>query len=121
MTLNRDNQMLAEKQKKITALIAALESAKPKEVFVVVGNNDEFYGAYDEWPVCAYADKALANQHAKLAQEKARREDGLGNPYDPNPHKHHDYPGWNYGVFTVPLLSALPDVPRETEEPNDGS
>jgi hypothetical protein len=93
-----------------------------KTIYIVTGTSGD-YSDRDEWPVCAYEDEALAQQHAIKATEGARvgyeavrqlREDWDGvvdyptgsNPYDPHENAA-DY-GTSYFIATCEVRTALP-------------
>jgi hypothetical protein len=88
------------------------------QVHVVMGSTGE-YSDRSEWPVCAYQDKARADEHADLAKNeahklakarKSRYEDVKegSNIYDPKMYM--DYTGTDYYVLSVDLVDAIPGI-----------
>ncbi len=91
-----------------------------KKVYVVFGYTGE-YSDRSEWPVCAYLDGSLAEEHAKRAVEEALKIEGKRgsrysmlsplngtNPYDPGMKM--DYTGTWYDVVVTELRKAWPAV-----------
>lgn len=90
---------------------------KKSTVHIVMGTTGE-YSDRSEWPVCGYADKALADKHADEAKlwdhKNGRAWDAA--PYGNKPESpwdldyHRDYTGTDYYVIGVDIRDALPEV-----------
>lgn len=84
-----------------------------EKIYVVMGSTGE-YSDRTEWSVCAYADKALAEQHVQMADACAkeqmpyRYDKELVNPFDPGMIM--DYTGTYYYIYEVPVRTELPVV-----------
>lgn len=86
---------------------------KTKTIYVVVGKTGE-YADYQEWYVCAYPVKRMAEQHCKAAQEEDTRlaaghrtilsilRGEVTNKYDPNYSR--DYTGTTYEIHPIKLF-----------------
>lgn len=89
------------------------------QVHIVMGSTGE-YSDRSEWPVVAYTDLAMAEQHVKFAsryadavfaaRESRWRWDSadLANPYDSQMSM--DYTGTRYYVMSVECASELPRI-----------
>ena len=95
-----------------------------KTIYVVMGTTGE-YSDRTEWPIAAYSDKAMAQEHVTKATEMSRavaaavqqlKDDWNGegeypstlgrNPYDPD--QETDYTGTDYFIYRVRLRRELP-------------
>ena len=90
------------------------------KIYIVYGNTGE-YSDRREWTVAAYADEAMAREHAELAMrwyqendafEQSRKESDWQqknpNPYDP--YMSIDYTGTDWTVGEVELRTELPPL-----------
>ena len=87
-----------------------------KNIYVVFGMTGEYDDAHD-WAIAAYTDKAMAEEHAKLAYKDSVRllQEYKGErhliPYAANRYDKEmcmDSNGVEYTVATIPLLRSLP-------------
>ena len=83
------------------------------KVYVVFGTTGE-YSDYVEWPVCAFADEALAIRMVELCDGEWRRikaspeyNDGIyvTNKYDPDMQT--DYTGTRYNYYELELRDSI--------------
>jgi len=96
---------------------------KKQYIYIVMGTTGE-YSDQMTWPVAAYFDKKLAEQHEKLAYDwalKAAKPDSNAetwrerfwegraekNPYDPDMKM--DYTGTDYFCYTIEIRKKIPD------------
>jgi hypothetical protein len=89
-------------------------------IFVVMGTRGE-YSEREEWPVCAYTNRALADKHADEAMLWWKRwldgleEQGLESwevtaPASPWDAREFEFRAPDYFVLAVEMREALPEV-----------
>ena len=86
-----------------------------KTIYLVEGSTGEYEDSQD-WVVCAYLEKSLAEEHVRLAQERANElEKARGSKYESlkGTNKYDldmamDYTGTSYGVVESTLEDQLP-------------
>lgn len=93
------------------------------KVYVVMGTTGE-YSDRTEWPVCAYLEESLAQEHITKATARAkeievlrgdrylRAPDGVVNEYDPDMSM--DYTGTDYYCIEVELRTTTQGSPHLT-------
>lgn len=84
------------------------------KIYIVEGTTGE-YSDRSEWPVAAYADESLAQQHAEAAKRWYEEHDCFERHYDEifqnpfDPFMHINYTGTDWTVYEVELRTELPE------------